>query len=405
MLFSSSDKKGDICLVIDLGNASLAGSLTRFSPGHPPEALFTIRVPFIISGHAHPEKLETTLLSQLHEVLDTIHQKAFQHEFFKTHDKKISRILVVCASPWYVSRTKKVTVSNPKSFFVTKTFLDDVLTKEADLFSTELSSGAHGEQYINGVTVMEKTIVDAKINGYSLQNPIGQKTTLCDVILYLGLGSTPMIRAVNDQILKFFPVNAPSILWHSFPLVAYTSLQKIFPHERDYLLCDVTGEVTDVTRVSDGVVAETVSFPSGKFFLIRKLMQVLDVPAPVAQSFLHLHGEGTVASEMGQKIDVVLADAEREWSIYLEDAFSSLATSGGVQSLPQKMYLTADPDIASVFIKFIQTPHTDTTALWRRGSVVIHLSAEVLSHFYVSGNHLTFDECVALDAIFLSSFQ
>ncbi len=405
MLFRSSKKKGDVCLVLDLGNASLAGSLTHFSPGLPPEALFTVRVPFVIRGHAHPEKIQTTLLSQLHEVLDTIHQKGFQHEYFKTHDKKIGRVLVVCASPWYASKTKKVTVSNPKSFFVTKAFLDDVLIKEADLFSAELSSGTHGEQYVNGVTVMEKTIVDAKINGYSLQNPVGQKTTLCDVTLYLGLSSTDMVKAINDQILKFFSVNASAILWHSFPLVAYTALQKIFPHERDYLLCDVTGEVTDITRVTEGVVGETVSFPSGKFFLIRKLMQVLDVPAPVAQSFLHLSQEGTVVSEMGQKIETVLVDAEREWSIYLEDAFSSLVASSGVQTLPQKMYMTADPDVASIFMKFIQTPHTDTTALWRRGSIVIHLSREVLSHFYVSGEHLMFDECLALDSIFLSTFQ
>jgi len=404
-LFNRNKTSGDICLVLDLGNASLAASLTQFSPGLPPEALFTIRVPFIISGHAHPEKLETTLLAQLHEALDIIHQKAFQHEYFKTHDKEISKVLVVCASPWYVSKTKKVTISNPKSFSVTRAFLDDVLTKEADLFSNELASGSLGEQYINGVTVMEKTIVDAKINGYSLHNPVGQKTNLCDVMLYLGVGSTPMIKAVNDQILKFFPVSASSILWHTFPLVGYTALQKIFPHEHNYLLCDVTGEVTDITRVSEGVVGESVSFPSGKFFLIRKIMQVLDVPAPVAQSFLHLHEQGTVASEMGEKINAVLSDAEREWSIYLEDAFASLAASGGVQSLPQKMYLTADPDVAGVFMNFIQTPHTDTTALWRRGSVVIHLSQEVLSHFYVSGNHLTFDECVALDSIFLSTFQ
>lgn len=404
-LFFNNKNRSTICLILDLGNASLAGSLVRFSPGLAPEALFTIRVPFVISGHAHPEKLETTLLSQLHDVLDTIHQKAFQHEYFKTHDKKISKVLVVCASPWYVSKTKKVTISNPKFFSVTRDFLDDVLAKEADLFSTELSSGLHGEQYTRGVTVIEKTIVDAKINGYSLNNPVGQRTTLCDVVLYLGIGSTPIIKVINNSILKFFQVNATSILWHSFPLVAYTALQKIFPRERDYLLCDVTGEVTDLTRVTGGVVGETVSFPSGKFFLIRKLMQALDLPAPVAQSFLHLHEQGTVASEMGEKINAVLADAEREWSIYLEDAFSSLMISGGVQSLPQKMYLTADPDVASVFMNFIQTPHTDTTALWRRGSIVIHLSQEVLSHFYVSGSHLTFDECVALDSIFLSTFQ
>jgi len=402
MLFNSSDKKGDVCLVLDLGNASIAGSLVLFKEGLPPEALFTVRVPFVIGEHAHPEKIEITLLSQLHEILDTIHQKGFQCEYFKTHHKKIAKVLCVCASPWYASKIKKVTVSNPKSFLITKAFLDDVLSKEADFFSTELSSGTHGEQYVSGVTVMEKTIVDAKINGYSFHNPIGQKTTLCDVNLYLGLASSGMIAAIDTQIIKFFMVSRGAITWHSFPLVAYRALQKIFPHEKDYILCDVTGEVTDITRVVNGVVGNTASFPSGKFFLIRKIMKVLDVPSEVAQSFLHLFQNGSATPEMEGKIKEVLVDVEHEWSIYLEDALSFI---GPIGILPQKVYLTADPDTASIFVGFLKTQHTDTTLLWRRGVTVVHLSEDILSHFYISGNHLTFDECVALDSIFLSSFQ
>jgi len=402
MLFSLSDKKEDVCLVLDLGNASLAGSLVLFRVGLPPEALYTIRVPFVISEHAHPEKIETTLLSQLHDVLDTIHQKAFQNEYFKTHNKKILKVLCVFASPWYVSKIKNVIVSNPKPFLVTKIFLDDVLNKEADFFRTELSSGVHGEQYLNGVTVMEKIVIDARINGYSLPDPVGQKTILCDITLYLGLASSGMIGAIKTQIIKFFSVNQSAILWHSFPLVAYSTLQKIFPHEKDYVLCDVTGEVTDVTRVMGGVVGNTASFPSGKFFLIRKLMKALDLPSEVAQSFLNLFQNGTATLEMEGKIKEILIDVEHEWAIYLEDALSSI---GPIESLPQKVYLTADQDTASLFVDFIKTPQTDSTLLWRRGVTVVHLSEDILSHFYKSDNHLTFDECVALDSVFLSSFQ
>ncbi|MEY4602366.1 MAG: hypothetical protein RL292_307 [Candidatus Parcubacteria bacterium] len=395
-------KTHDVCLVLDIGNASLAGSLTLFVPGLPPEALFTIRVPFTIGEHAHPEKLQSTLLSQLHDVLDTIHTKGFQHDYFKTHDKKIVKVLCVCASPWYVSKTKKVSVSNPKPFIITKSFLEDVMSKEVDVFTAELLSGVHGEEFKSGVSVMEKTVVDAKINGYSLHDPLGQTTNSCDITLYLGVHSTEITTAINSHILKFFSVGAQSILWHSFPLVAYSALQKIFPHENDYLLCDVTGEVTDITRVTGGVVRETVSFPSGKFFLVRKLMKTLSLPAEVAQSFLHLWQNKNASVEMEEKIKGALAEAESEWSIYLEDAFSSM---GDIRALPQKMYLTSDTDVASIFMDFIKAPHTDATMLWRRGAQVVHLSEEVLSHFYVSGNHLTFDECVALDSIFLASFQ
>lgn len=402
MLFRSSRKKSDACLILDIGNASLAGSIVCFEEGVAPRALFTLRVPLSVSEHAHPEKLQATLLNQLHEVLNTIHLKGFEHSYFKDHEKKLVKVLCVCASPWYASKTKKVSITNQKPFFITKAFLEDVLTKESEAFSAELSSGTHGEEFKSGVVVMEKTIVDATINGYSIHDPVGQKTTSCDVTLYLGINSKTITSQIEEQILKFFEVDAHSIIWHSFPLVASTALRKIFPRETDYLLCDVTGEVTDITRIVDGVVSQNASFPSGKFFIVRKLMQAFNVPAEVALSFLHLFLSDVAAPEIGEKIQNILVDAEREWSIYLEDALLSF---GPVSTLSQKVYVTSDTDVAPLFVQFLKTPHTDTTTAWRRNLTVVHLSEEVLSHFYISENHLTFDECMALDSIFLSTFH
>ncbi len=402
MLFRSSDKKGDVCLVLDIGNASLAGSFVLFEQGKLPQALYTIRVPLSIDEHPHSEKLHIILESELEEVLHTLHTKGFEHAYFKDHEKTIHKVLCVYASPWYVSKTKKVHVSNQKPFFVTKPFLDDVLTKEANLFEQELASGTYGEEFKSGIVLMEKTIVDARINGYSIDNPVGQKTTECDIVMYLGIGSAPVVDMVQGLITRHFPYTAQDIISHTFPLVVQTALQKIVPHEKNYILCDITGEVTDMTCVSDGVVKNTTSFPSGKFFLIRKLMQNLGVPAEVAQSFLHLWQTGNAQEDIETKIQEALLDVEREWSIYLEDALSHL---GDIRSLPQKVYITADSDVVHVFMDFLKVSKIDMTALWRKGLLVGYIGEEMLTRFYNSPNHLTFDECIALDSIFLGVFQ
>ena len=75
MFFRSSQKKGDVCLILDVGNASLAGSLVSFVPGSVPEALYTIRLPLSVSERAHPEKLQSVLTSQLELALRTISEK------------------------------------------------------------------------------------------------------------------------------------------------------------------------------------------------------------------------------------------------------------------------------------------------------------------------------------------
>lgn len=402
MFFRSSQKKGDVCLVLDIGNASLAASLVSFVPGALPEALYTIRLPLSVSNHAHPEKVQSILLSELELALRAISETGFTHEYFRTHEKKITKVLCVFASPWYVSRTKHVVITNEKSFVITKDFLGDVLKKEVDIFESELQSGSHGEEFKDGVLVMEKTIADAKVNGYSIEYPIGQKTNLCDITLYIGIGSKELTKRIVGQIDKFFHIPEHDILWHSFPLVAHTALQKVYPHERNYILCDITGEVTDLTVVINGTVGQTASFPSGKFFLIRKLSQVMQVPTEVAQSFLHLWQSGTADAESTQKIEETLIDAEHEWSIYFEDALSSL---GKVHTLPQKVFLTVDTDVAPLFVGFFTTSKTDLTASWRKGVSVVHMSEDLLKNFYTSSPILVFDECVALESIFLSVFR
>ncbi|MCX6703179.1 MAG: hypothetical protein NTV02_00610 [Candidatus Zambryskibacteria bacterium] len=402
MLFRSSDKKGDVCLVLDIGNASLAASLVHFKVGESPEFLYTVRLPLRISEHAHSEKLQATLFTQLTSILEQVGKRGFAHEYFKKNDKKIAKVLCVFASPWYVSKTKKVPISNTKPFVITKAFLDDVILKETELFQKELQAGAHGEEFKKGVVVVEKTIVDARINGYFLNNPVGQKTNECVVTLYLGLSSEEIVSRIQEELFTFFHTKHLDCIFHSFPLVAHKTLSLLFPGEKDYLICDISGEVTDITKVSAGVVGDTKSFPSGKFFLIRKLAAVLDVPLDVALSFLHLWKSRGVTADMDEKINQVISDVEHEWSIYLEDALSSL---GEISTLPKKIFITIDTDVADVFLEFLKIQKTDATGVWRKNIVPLHLSEEVLKHFYVSKDHLTFDECIAIDSIFLGSFQ
>ncbi|MHB1316412.1 MAG: hypothetical protein ACYCZW_00965 [Minisyncoccota bacterium] len=402
MFFSSSQKKGDVCLVLDIGNASLAGSLVLYKKGSVPEALYTTRVPLSAGGHSHSEKLQSILLTQIKEVLSRIHTKGFDHVYFKDHDKNVVKVLCAYASPWYVSKTKKVEVLNPKTFLITKNFIDDVLEKEVSVFEEELLGGEHGDEFKSGVVVMEKTVVNIEVNGYPLDNPFNQKTNQFNMVLYLGIGSESVTSMVNSEILKFFPINKEDILQHSFPLITYSVLKKIFPKERNYIFFDITGEVTDVALIDNGVIRETASFPSGKFFIIRKIMREFDVPAEVAKSFLHLYVKDSASEEIVEKIQKVLIDVECEWSIYLENTLSSF---GKISTLPTKVYMTADTDTEHIFIDLLKVSKTDMTVLWRKKLDIIPISNDTLKEFYISTKNINFDECLALDSIFLGMFQ
>ncbi len=110
---------------------------------------------------------------------------------------------------------------------------------------------------------------------------------------------------------------------------------------------------------------------------------------------------GDADAQSAQHIEQSITDAEKEWAIYLEDA---LAAYGAIGVLPYKIFLTADNDVAPLFINFLKIEKTDTTAVWRKNISVVYISKDILTPFYTSAPTLTFDDCVAIDSIFLSRF-
>ena len=387
-------EKLDVCVLLDIGNATVTGSLIVCGKSQKPLALQTITIPLSISEHPHAEKLEYTVTTEIEKILTELSHVGFLHPYFAYNPKKIERVLCTFSSPWYTSKTKTISISNEKKFVVTQNFMSRVLDTEINLFKEELKKGTHGKEFSQGTTLLTSTIVDTKINGYSLQNPLGVTTKQLDVTIYIGIGLDSMVSTITGLIQKHFHTDTKHIIYHTLPLVAHASIHTIYKPNDSYILCNITGEVTDVTHISQGTIGETNTFPSGVFFIVRKIAHEYQVQPEIAQSYLHLYLSQKLDSRMVETIEKILNDVKQEWIVYFTDSLSAYA----LDNKPITIYITADPIIASLFIHFLTQPQVIS------GNIV-HISKDICAEFFTSAAHITFNECIALEAIFLSFIQ
>ena len=183
--------------------------------------------------------------------------------------------------------------------------------------------------------------------------------------------------------------------------MAFTVVRDIFSHIPDFLFLDISGEVTDISLVRQGVLLETVSFPRGKKFLLRKLAETLGTVPEEAESLFRMWREGKTDDATREKISHIFDDARRLWVHDLSTALNSF--SSGLY-LPHQLFFTADDDVEKVFSDFIGGEEFAQTALTIEPFSVRFVDGPSLAAFCTFEGSITRDPFLILAAIFADRF-
>jgi cell division ATPase FtsA len=251
------------------------------------------------------------------------------------------------------------------------------------IFGDELRAGEDEKDLYgdSGFFALEDIFTDFKINGYSITNCLGQKTKNFNASLYISAVSKSVGDIVHDQISKYFSIKTENISVHTFPFVSFVVCKKLFSSLQNFLLVDISAEMTDIIFVSKESVVGVVSFPSGRNFIVRQIAKKFAVSAEIAESLLRVWNAKKSDDETTAKIQEVISDAEKEWSIYFENAFVELAKNA---TLPPVVCLVAGEDVESVYSDFLKTPKDDSTAEFRKNIQIFCLDTATMSHLYDS---------------------
>src|SRR3989344_5972524 len=376
-------KEEEVSLLIDIGSGTITVALASFSK-KVPEFLYCTKGSFPKTDRLLSSKLTTSMGTLLDSTLASVISEGL-------NNKKITRVVVSFASPWYIFKSKEVHLAENKPFVVTKSFLEDLSIKEEKLFKKELSSESSTEEK-SGWSVIEKSIVHTKINGYILNESLGKKTSSFDAFMYMSAIAKNVEEKVLNKILKHTHLSKNKVLMHTFPLISFLTIRENFAETSDFLLVDVAGEVTDISSSKGDIISQNTSIPLGRNFIIRQIAKYSKTSNEIAESTLQMYLSKKTDEHLSTLIQKILLDIEKEWFIYFQDMLHSLFPKG---NYPNKIFLIVDSDVSPIFLEYLKSFKMET----------VLVNEEILKDLYTTLPNVKPDQFIIILADFYNNLR
>lgn len=362
----------------------------------------TVTAAFVVLEEKKPALVEATVSADI-TVLSDLTLARFEKEMEKAmrqalaglHALRMSppdRIAVFLASPWYASQVRIAKMSRPAQFVISKTLMNDMISREIKAFEEEEITAKKGSS--DAVRAIESKTVQVMLNGYPAHEPIGRSVRELEISLFLSIAPEKMLKNIEEIISHEYPHRPVS--FSSFLGASFVVTRDYFPHEKQYMLIDVGGEVTDVSLIKDGSPVQSVSFPRGRNFILRRLSAGLKRSITEAVSICTLYVEGKVEDSIKDSCTRILTEAKNEW---LSAFQSSLFSVSNELSLPDTVLLTCHGDVAPWFVETIRREEFHQYTLTEREFNVILLDAELFHEALVFGNGVPRHPFIMIEAL------
>ena len=299
-----------------------------------------------------------------------------------------AHIFCTLSSPWFILKSRHLRIAHQEEFEVTERILDEFINEDIALLKEELKETLPPKD----VKIIEKKIVQIKLNGYEVRNPYGQKTSRIELSMIVGVSSGKVVESIERKLSNFFHVK--SVHFGAFPIAAFSAIRDIFPNEKNFLFIDITGEATDVSLVSNDILAGTVAFSRGENFFIREISTQLHTVHEEAATLFAMFLRDELDAVQHSKIAAIVAHTEDEWLMRFKKAIGILKGNG---MLPFKVFFTADADIAPMLSRLIGT--TKLELLKAASLDVQYLDQHIVAKFVSFEAEVTRDPFIVVEAL------
>jgi len=326
-MFSKKQKNELITLVVDVGSSSVGAALVSASKEAQAKVVYSTRLscPVPDSAGADRNYYITAVSQTLEQVMKTVLDQ--HHPIHGYH--------IIFSSPWYSSQTNVTRIDHNSPALISRHAVEKLVDESEQKFISE--SGANSE-------VVEHRVIRTKINGYETADPYNKKTKSAELTFYVSLIAKDILEAVRRIIEKNFHSRNSEI--SSFSLAAFSALASIVPEEKDLLIIDVRGEVTDISVVIDAALMKTSSFPQSKNGLIRTIASGLGQSPEAALSMIDLAYRGSGDATAEANVAKFAEAFKQEWLQEYNKTIQDLSTAF---ALPQRIFILADDDVDMFF--------------------------------------------------------
>ena len=314
-------------MVFNIGSGSVSGGIVKFTEEPGENVVFYDKEPIPFQAEISVPKHLELMKASLTTLAGKIRANGQQ---------KIDRIFYIFSSPWSVSQTKTIRIKEPKAFKVTESYMNRVIAEQEKQFQTDISKVGK---------IIEKKIVQVKINGYVVTNFYNKSTKDLEISVFFSVVPDDILLTVEEAVAKTFTVK--NIWCHSFSLSVLTVIGNLFPQKEDFIHVDVTEEVTDIAIIKNNIMISAGSIPLGRNDFIRALSKNLNITEEIADSMIKMQCAKNNDELAAMKLSVAMDVAARDWLAKLFEVLDSFKEKIYV---PDSLFLVANTDI-TVFLQ------------------------------------------------------
>lgn len=327
-LFSFLKKnKENYSLIINIDSGKLSGGIAKFTEESGVELthFHSEKIPFQtdISIDRHLELMQ----SSLEKLVNSLRNEKF---------KQLDRIFYVFSSPWSISQTKTIRLKEAKEFSITDEHLNNLINEQEKQFKKEI--GQSGK-------IIEKKIIQIKINGYIVSNIKNKKASELEVSVLFTIVPENILNIVDKAVSKIVAVK--NIWCHSSALAVFSTIRNLFPQKEDFIYINLSDEITDISIIRNEIIINNISIPFGRSHFIRELSLNQKVTEEVADSMIWLHCNKKNDELASLKLKVAMDASAKKW---LDNIFTVLDNLKERIYVPESVFMLIDRDL-SCFLK------------------------------------------------------
>ncbi len=387
-IFSKKKEDGELALVFDLGSSSVGGAFFEINKNGPARMVFSVRESITFENEMDPGRFLLLALKTLEKVSNKASLSGF---------RRPSRIFCVLSSPWYASQTRVIKLEKNVPFPFTSKLADSLIQKEISLFEKEnLHNLKEGS---DRPSLLEFKNMKVLLNGYETDDPYGKKCKKLQMAVYLSMSGEKTLERIRDSIFKYY--HTKDILFSTFAFSSFITVRDLFPHERDFLLMDICGEVTDISSIKKDALLNSISFPLGRNFFIRKIAGQENCSLAEAGGLFSAYREGHLGGSPGKKLAPFMGKLEKEWVSELEKSLLNLSENG---SLPSTIFVSTDENLSDFFGQLIKSEGFSQYLKTDSKFKIIFLSPQVLHKTVSFGGEVSRDPFLTIETVYLNRF-
>ncbi len=387
-IFSRSKEEKELVLIFDIKSSSIGATLFEVQKIGIPKILLSIREPIIIEENININRFLFLTIKSLGITASRICRMGIG---------KPSKIFCVLSSPWCASQTRIIKLEKNISFSFTSKLADDLIKKEINLFKEEHS--VKFSHIDNKIRSIEFKNIKTKLNGYTTSSPLNKKIKKLEMIVFISIGGDKILKEIEETIFKHF--HSKNIKFISFTMASFAVVRDMFINQDNFLLVDISGEVTDVSIIKRDVLNNSISYPLGYHFMIRRVAINLDCTLSEAKSIISLYRDGHVLESTEKKFKPIINQLKTEW---LKEFQTSLVSLSNNISVPATIFMTVDQNLADFFSKIIKTEQFNQHILTQSKFKIIFLDTKILHNKIIFKNNVIRDPFLIIETIYINRF-